>query len=106
MSLLESYRMVSPNPRLNGARYTPFASGVFRMEVGMKPLGADFGFPGVDKHVFQFDANFSVYRKAKRLARNENPSKYFQTHNFDSITEGGIAEFIAQHAAAEPRFRT
>lgn len=64
------------------ARYTPFATGAYRVEAGLHSLERSFGNGAADHQVFQIDAAFERYLANKKANRGEDIQKYFSTDRF------------------------
>ena len=76
------------------ARYFPLESGRYEVKPGLFKFGTDFGNGDADKQVFQIDDQFPRYHAAKMEAREEQLSKYSQTHDYRPATAERVARFI------------
>jgi len=85
----------------NAAYYFPLMSGRYEVKPGMMPFGCCLGNTQVDEQVFQIDDNFSDYRQAKLLAREERLSKYYQTCNYSQAVASAIARLIINRLTQE-----
>ncbi len=83
------------------ALYFPPASGKYEVKPGLMQFGTDLGNGAADSLVFQFDAGWARYREAKRLARAERLSKYYQTREFAPEVAGPVCRFIARRLSEE-----
>lgn len=84
----------------NAACYFPLERGRYEVKPGLMPLG-NLGNSQADAQVFQIDSNFTQYRQAKLLARQENLSKYYQTFNYTPAVSGAIARLIIQRLTCD-----
>ncbi|WP_445634965.1 DUF3445 domain-containing protein [Nostoc sp. DSM 114161] len=85
----------------NAACYFPLMSGRYEVKPGMMPFGCCLGNTQVDGQVFQIDDNFTDYRQAKLLAREERLSKYYQTCNYSKTVASAIARLIINRLIQE-----
>lgn len=85
----------------NAACYFPLMSGRYEVKPGMMPFGCCLGNTQVDEQVFQIDDNFTQYRQAKLLAREERLSKYYQTCNYSKAAASAIARLIINRLTQE-----
>lgn len=85
----------------NAACYFPLMSGRYEVKPGMMPFGCCLGNTQVDGQVFQIDDNFTEYRQAKLLAREERLSKYYQTCNYSKTVASAIARLIIHRLIQE-----
>jgi hypothetical protein len=83
------------------ARYFPLDKGVYEVAPNLRSFGMDFGNGAQDQKVFQFDSQFSLFRKNKIDCRSERISKYFCTHRLSSELESGASEFIANRLISD-----
>lgn len=81
--------------------YFPLSSRRYELKAGLRILGTDFGNGEADGKVFQIDASFDRYRRAKLVARAEHLSKYYQVHRYTSVVAQQVAHFIAWRLAQE-----
>jgi hypothetical protein len=81
--------------------YFPPAGGRYEVKPGLVRFGKPLGGGEADGHVFQIDATFPAYRRAKRVARGERLTKYFQTSDFSSEVRNTICRFIACRLTGE-----
>ena len=85
----------------DSAYYFPLAHGRYEVKPGLVRFGTDFGNGNADRQVFQFDSSVAHYRQMKRLARAEQLSKYYQTHNYTNAVASAIARFIVHRLVQE-----
>lgn len=85
----------------NPLRYFPLANGRYEVKPGLIPFSTDIAHHSADQQVFQIDRSFAQYHAAKRQARAENLSKYYQTCNYAESLAGAIAQFIVQRLIQE-----
>ncbi|MCF2150152.1 DUF3445 domain-containing protein [Desmonostoc muscorum LEGE 12446] len=85
----------------NSACYFPLMSGRYEVKPGMMPFGCCLGNTQVDGQVFQIDDNFTQYRQAKLLAREERLSKYYQTCNYSKAVASAVARLIINRLTQE-----
>lgn len=81
--------------------YFPLGSHRYELRTGLHVLGTDFGNGDADQKVFQIDASFDHYRRAKLLARNERLSKYYQVHRYTPVVAQRVTRFIAWRLTQE-----
>lgn len=83
------------------ARYLPVGPRAFRFEIGLSPLGRDFGNGHADALAFQVDERWPDYREAKLAARAESLRRYFacRPHHADAL--GAITRELARRLASE-----
>ena len=81
--------------------YFPLDSRGFELKAGLHLLGTDFGNGDADAKVFQIDASFDRYRRAKLVARAECLSKYYRVHRYTPAVAQQVAHFIAYRLARE-----
>jgi dimethylamine monooxygenase subunit A len=81
--------------------YFPPAGGRYEVKPGLVRFGRDLGGGEADRHVFQIDASFPHYHRAKLAARAERPGKYFQTHRFEPHVADAVNRFIVSRLTAE-----
>ena len=81
--------------------YFPPAVGRYEVKPGLARFGKPLGGGTADGHVFQLDATFSRFRRAKLDARRERLGKYFVTHRFERAVERAVVEFIARRLVLE-----
>jgi hypothetical protein len=83
------------------AVYFPPSGGTYEVKHGLKPLGADLGNGSADGLVFQLDAGFPAYRRAKLEARAERLGKYYRTEGLAPKVAAAVGRFMAGRLAAE-----
>jgi hypothetical protein len=81
--------------------YFPPAGGRYEVKPGLIRFGKPLGGGEADGHVFQLDATFPTYRRAKLAARQERLGKYFQTSGYSPEVQGAICDFIARRLETE-----
>jgi hypothetical protein len=81
--------------------YFPPAVGRYEVKPGLARFGKPLGGGAADGHVFQLDATFPRFRRAKLDARRERLGKYFVTHGFEPPVERTVVEFIARRLVLE-----
>src|SRR5688572_15095301 len=81
--------------------YFPPAAGRYEVKPGLVRFGRALDGGEADSHVFQIDASFPRYHRAKLAARAERPGKYFQIHRFEPDVAATITRFIAARLTAE-----
>ncbi|CAA9387313.1 MAG: hypothetical protein AVDCRST_MAG64-1012, partial [uncultured Phycisphaerae bacterium] len=81
--------------------YFPPAVGRYEVKPGLVRFGKPLGGGVADGHVFQFDATFPRFRRAKLDARRERLGKYFVTDQFHPPVAAAVAEFIVRRLVLE-----
>lgn len=83
-------------------RYFPLANGKYEVAAGLRALGTDFGNGAREGKVFQFDAEYPRYRRAKEAARAERLEKYAPRGiRLDHEVAAGVNRFIIESLTAE-----
>ena len=82
-------------------RYLPVGARPFRFDIGLGPLGRDFGNGRADGLAFQLDERWPDYRDAKQTARCESLRKYFACRPNHGDALGAIARELARRLAAD-----
>ena len=90
-----------PNLASDPPFYFPLQNGRYDVKSGLYKFPYDFGHANLDSKVFQFDREFSRYRKEKMAARQERLEKYYSTRLFDPGASKLISRFIIQRLLAE-----
>jgi hypothetical protein len=94
--------------------YFPPAVGRYEVKPGLVRFGRPIGGGDADGHVFQLDAAFPRFRRAKLDARRERLGKYFVTHELAAPVARAVAEFVVgrlvlehpAHFSLDPATRT
>lgn len=87
------------------AFYFPIERQLYEVAPNLKPFGFDFGNGSCDQRVFQIDENFNSYRENKLACRKERLNKYFLTHNFSTLHEKALSEFVIEQLLKDyPQF--
>jgi hypothetical protein len=81
--------------------YFPLAGGRYEVKPGLVRFGRPLGGGEADGHVFQLDATFAEYRRAKLAARRERLGKYFLTSEFSPQVRNAICRFIVGRLTTE-----
>ena len=84
--------------------YFPLEKGLYEVAPGLKPWGTDLGNGSLDQCVFQFEATEAgnaIYLENKKVARAENRSKYFATHEFPAELDQAVATWMRQRLLQE-----
>ena len=83
------------------AFYFPPVKGKYTVTAGLFALTHDFGNPLQDQKIFQFDNQFTKYRKAKLSSRAENLAKYYCQHLLADESRVSACQFLINQLSLE-----